>query len=156
MTSDTWPRAVTPVESAVGMAASAAAGVWSPVLRPVLVRSLDRMFRDRRARPAPTIPAVGDEGWMGPDSVAWRVHSDTSMFVGGITALAFQALHPRVMAGVADHSDFRHDPLGRLRRTAQFVGATCFGTSAEAAEACATVRRVHEQRARDHAGRAAL
>ncbi|HUW03462.1 MAG TPA: oxygenase MpaB family protein [Acidimicrobiales bacterium] len=144
MTSDTWPRAVTPVESAVGMAASAAAGIWSPVLRPVLVRSLDRMFRDgETARTGD--PASGDEGWMGPDSVAWRVHSDTSMFVGGITALAFQALHPRVMAGVADHSDFRHDPLGRLRRTAQFVGATCFGTSTEAAGACATVRRVHEQ-----------
>ena len=134
---------MTPVEHAAGLAASVTAGAWSPLLRPVLMRSLDRMFRDGEAVDTDA-PRTGDAGWMGPDSVAWRVHSDTSMFVGGITALAFQALHPRVMAGVADHSDFRRDPLGRLRRTAQFVGVTCFGTSDEAAEACAIVKRVHE------------
>jgi len=47
------------------------------------------------------------------------------------------------MAGVADHSDFRTDPLGRLRRTAAFVGATAYGNSEEAGRACAAVRRVH-------------
>jgi uncharacterized protein (DUF2236 family) len=67
------------------------------------------------------------------------------MFVGGIAALMLQALHPRVMAGVADHSDFRTDPLGRLRRTAAFVGATAYGTSEEASRACSTVRRVHRR-----------
>jgi uncharacterized protein (DUF2236 family) len=139
-----WPRAVSPAEGALGFAASAAAGAWRPVLRPVLVRSLDRMFRDPESA-VDEPPPAGDAGWMGPDSVAWRVHSDTSMFVGGITALAFQALHPLVMAGVADHSDFRSDPLGRLRRTAQFVGVTCFGTSDEAAEVCRSVRRVHDR-----------
>jgi uncharacterized protein (DUF2236 family) len=68
-----------------------------------------------------------------------------SMFVGGIAALMLQALHPRAMAGVADHSDFRTDPLGRLRRTAAFVGATAYGNSEEASRACATVRRVHKK-----------
>ncbi len=73
----------------------------------------------------------------------WRVHADTAMFVGGIAALALQALHPLAMAGVTDHSDFARDPLGRLRRTASFVGATAYGTTAEAEAACAAVRAVH-------------
>ena len=38
------------------------------------------------------------------------------------SALLLQTLHPLAMAGVADHSGYRDDPLGRLRRTAQFVG----------------------------------
>jgi uncharacterized protein (DUF2236 family) len=88
---------------------------------------------------------TGEVGWFGPDSTTWRVHADTSMFVGGIAALMLQALHPRAMAGVADNSAFSSDPLGRLRRTAAFVGATAYGTSEEASRACAMVRKVHRK-----------
>jgi uncharacterized protein (DUF2236 family) len=49
------------------------------------------------------------------------------------------------MAGVADHSDFRADPWGRLQRTAEFLTWTTFGTSAQAEKACATVRAVHKR-----------
>ena len=88
-----------------------------------------------------TLDHPGDPGLFGPDSVAWRVHADLpGMLIGGISALFLQALHPLAMAGVADHSDFAVDPLARLRRTAGFVGTTAYGTAAEAAEACATVR----------------
>ena len=60
----------------------------------------------------------GDPGLFGPDSVCWRVHGDfTSMLIGGISALLLQALHPLALAGVWDHSNFRDDLLGRLRRT---------------------------------------
>jgi uncharacterized protein (DUF2236 family) len=90
-----------------------------------------------------SLPLEGDPGLFGPDSVTWRVHADSSMFVGGLRALLLQTMHPRVMAGVADHSDFRADPLGRLTRTAEYVGVTTFGTTAEADEMVAMVRRVH-------------
>lgn len=86
----------------------------------------------------------GDPGMMGPDSPAWRVHSDSSMFVGGVRALFLQTMHPLAMAGVAEHSDYRHDPLGRLQRTAAFVGTTTFAATPVAEEAIATVRRVHD------------
>jgi uncharacterized protein (DUF2236 family) len=85
----------------------------------------------------------GEDGPLGADSVAWRVHADPSMFVGGLRALLVQTLHPLAMAGVADHSDFRNDPWGRLQRTAQFVGSTTYGSWDQALEAVATVRRVH-------------
>lgn len=65
------------------------------------------------------------------------------MVVGGLGALLLQTLHPLAMAGVADHSNYREDPIGRLRRTANFVGATTFGTVDQATRAIEEVREVH-------------
>jgi uncharacterized protein (DUF2236 family) len=90
-----------------------------------------------------SLPLKGDPGLFGPDSVTWRVHADSSMFVGGLRALLLQTMHPRVMAGVADHSAYRNDPLGRLTRTAEYVGVTTFGTTEEADQMVAMVRKVH-------------
>ncbi|MCQ4313061.1 oxygenase MpaB family protein [Pseudomonas stutzeri] len=86
----------------------------------------------------------GDPGLFGPDSVCWRVHGDfTSMLVGGISALLLQALHPLALAGVWDHSNFREDLLGRLRRTGQFISATTFGSQADAQRLIERVRSIH-------------
>ncbi len=65
------------------------------------------------------------------------------MLIGGLSALLFQMLHPLAMAGVAQHSNYRDDPLGRLERTASFLGTTTFGTTEEARDAIDRVRRVH-------------
>ena len=89
------------------------------------------------------LPIEGDPGLFGPDSVTWRVHSDGSMLIGGIRALLLQMMHPLAMAGVADHSDYRHNPDKRLARTSQFVAATTFGTTEQADAAFALVKRVH-------------
>lgn len=142
--SETWvPSGPGPAEAAAGLLAGAAGRAAAPLARRAAHAQLYRLFRGgddaALARPAPS----GDNGWFGPGSVTWRVHADTSMFVGAIAALAFQALHPLAMAGVSDHSDFRVDPLGRLRRTAAFVGVTAYGTSQDAAAACAAIRKVH-------------
>ena len=73
------------------------------------------------------------------------IHADACMFVGGLRALLFQSLHPLAMSGVAQHSDYRSDPWGRLQRTADFLAATTFGPRDEAEQAFAMVRRVHER-----------
>jgi uncharacterized protein (DUF2236 family) len=86
---------------------------------------------------------TGDAGIFGPDSVAWRVHADPVMLVGGLRALLVQALEPRAMAAVDQHSAFREDPWGRLRRTTEFVVATTYGDTAAAKAAAARVRAVH-------------
>jgi uncharacterized protein (DUF2236 family) len=83
-------------------------------------------------------------GLFGPDSVAWRIHADPAMLAGGLRALLVQALEPRAMAGVDQHSKYRDDPWGRLRRTTEFVYETTYGDRAAAEAACARVRRVHE------------
>lgn len=86
----------------------------------------------------------GDPGLFGPDAVCWRIHGDfTSMLIGGITALLLQALHPLALAGVWDHSNFREDLLGRLRRTGQFVSGTTFASRADADWLIDKVRRIH-------------
>lgn len=84
-----------------------------------------------------------DPGLFGPDSVAWRIHADEAVGVGGIAALMLQTLHPLAMAGVAEHSNFREAPLERLARTGAFVRGTVFGSTDVAERMIATVRRVH-------------
>lgn len=86
----------------------------------------------------------GDPGLFGPDSVCWKVHADfTSMMTGGISALLLQALHPLALAGVWDHSTFRTDILGRLRRTATFIAGTTFGSRRDALALIERVKHIH-------------
>ncbi len=89
--------------------------------------------------------------WFAADRPIRQVHGDAAMFVGGVRALLLQSLHPLAMSGVAQHSDYRTDPWGRLQRTADFLAATTFGT---AEQADAAVRRVHDvhRRVRGRAG----
>ena len=85
-----------------------------------------------------------DAGLFGPDSMAWRLHADPSMLVGAMRALLVQALEPRAMAGVVQHSDYKADPWGRLNRTVRFVLDTTYGDTPTAEAACAAVRRIHD------------
>jgi uncharacterized protein (DUF2236 family) len=85
-----------------------------------------------------------DTGLFGPDSACWKVHGDlASMMVGGIAALLVQMLHPGALAGVWDHSDFRHDMSGRLKRTARFIAGATYGDRAEAEALIARVVAIH-------------
>lgn len=104
---------------------------WS--IRTVLSGSGSRKFAPTPG--APTLLPVG--------GAAWLVHAEASMMVGGIRALLLQSLHPVAMQGVGEHSDFRADPLGRLRRTVFFLGTTTYCALPEATAAIEAVRRVH-------------
>lgn len=89
---------------------------------------------------------TGDLGLFGPASAAWKVHGDfTTMMIGGLAGLLMQMLHPSVLAGVWDHSNFREDMLGRLRRTAQFIAGTTYGSSQQAAALIAKVKAIHDR-----------
>ncbi len=90
-----------------------------------------------------TQPIDGDPGLFGPGSATWQVHADAAMLIGGVRALLLQTMHPLAMAGIHDHSAYKTDPTGRLWRTAEYVGTTSFGTTAEAERAVTMVKRVH-------------
>ena len=88
----------------------------------------------------------GDLGLFGPHSVTWRIHADfPGMMAGGVAALMLQTLHPLALAGVWDHSNFRSDILGRLRRTTAFVAGTTYAPTAEAERLIAMVRGIHRR-----------
>lgn len=104
-----------------------------------------RVIGDDAESTAARIMAEPGPRWFPPDSVLRVVHSDASMFVGGLRALLLQSLHPLAMAGVAEHSDYRSDPWGRLQRTADFLATTTFGPAALAEQAVARVATVHRR-----------
>jgi uncharacterized protein (DUF2236 family) len=84
-----------------------------------------------------------DDGLFGPGSVVWRFHRDRSFPIASIRSLMLQALHPLAMAGVADHSDWRRDPFGRLEATSRYVLTVTYGERAAARAAAVRVRAVH-------------
>jgi uncharacterized protein (DUF2236 family) len=111
-------------------------------LRQSIQDQVRRVFAGEPGAPPESLD--GDAGLFGPDSASWLVHGDlTSMMVGGVASLLLQMLHPRALAGVWDHSNFRQDRLGRLRRTARFIARTTYGTTDEAQHAIAQVRDIH-------------
>jgi uncharacterized protein (DUF2236 family) len=87
----------------------------------------------------------GDPGLFGPGSATWRVHGDPSMLIGGLSALILQTLHPLAIAGVAEHSNYREDPLGRLSRTGSFVTGTTYGSTETAERLIKLVKGIHRR-----------
>ena len=111
-----------------------------PVLRSAIRAGLGHVFG-----PPPFDPAAapGDPGLFGPGSASWRVVAEPAAIIGGIRALLIQLLHPLAVAGVADHSTFRDDPMGRLHRTSAYVTVTTFGSTPEALSVARRVRGAH-------------
>ena len=91
------------------------------------------------------VRSPGEVGLVPYGGAAWQVHGDFSaMMIGGVAALLTQMLHPVAAAGVWDHSNFRRDMTGRLKRTAQFIAGTTYGSTAFADGMIGRVRRIHD------------
>jgi uncharacterized protein (DUF2236 family) len=84
-----------------------------------------------------------DGGLFGPQSVVWRVHRDRSFPLAALRSLIVQALHPLAMAGVAEHSDWKEDPFGRLAATSGYILTVTYGDTAAAHKAAERVRAIH-------------
>ena len=138
------PATPTALELSAGIAGGLFGALSAPVLAGPIFGAMGKLGPPPEPRPIPQAD-LGDPGWFGPDSVAWSVHADPSLLVAGIAAFTLQALHPLAMAGVAEHSAFSDDFLGRTRRTGEFVQGVVYGSSAEAERLCRMVRKVHER-----------
>ncbi|MBA4766395.1 MAG: DUF2236 domain-containing protein [Porphyrobacter sp.] len=113
-------------------------------LRLRLVSQVRGVFHDASAGQTPTPPS--DEALFARDTPIRQVHADiVGMMTGGVRALLLQMLHPHALQGVLDHSNFREDMHGRLRRTARFIAVTTFGHRDEAMKAILRVNRIHEK-----------
>jgi uncharacterized protein (DUF2236 family) len=92
-------------------------------------------------------------GLYADDSVTRRVNRENVLLLGGGRALLMQLAHPKVAAGVDEHSDFRSHPIRRLRRTIRMTMAIVFGDRETALAAARAVNNVHA-RVRGHGYRA--
>ena len=84
-----------------------------------------------------------------PTSKIWAVHREMVLLLAGGRALLMQLAHPKVAAGVAAHSRFQEDPLGRLYRTMTRMWSIVFDEEFQAHEALQQVAIVHK-RVRGH------
>jgi len=112
-------------------------------------RNLDRLLRDTIA-PPPGMPAVdfsapaGAPALFAPDLVTWRVMKNpVALMVGGIAGVILELAEPRVRTGVWEHTTFRRDPAGRIRRTGYATMVTIYGPEATALSLAASVSRRH-------------
>ena len=86
----------------------------------------------------------GEPALASPDSVSWQVFKNPlALFIGGICAVLLELAEPRVRTGVWEHTNFRTDPLTRLRRTALAAMLTVYGPRSKAEAMIAAVGRAH-------------
>jgi len=83
-------------------------------------------------------------GMYGPDSAVWQLHGYVATLFGGIRALLLQAAHPAALAGVAQHSRYEKDFLGRLAGTARWLTITTFATQEAIDREAARVNAMHK------------
>lgn len=88
------------------------------------------------------------------DSIIRRVNRENVLLLGGGRALLMQLAHPKVAAGVDEHSDFRVSPIRRLRRTIRMTMAIVFGDRETAMAAVRAVNQTHGRvRGQDYSAR---
>ena len=88
-------------------------------------------------------PPPPEEGLFHRGSWLRRVSSESVVLLGGGRALLLEVAHPLVAEGVANHSRFREDPLGRLQRTLDALSAVAFRERSAALQAVRGVERAH-------------
>lgn len=107
-------------------------------------RRITELFNDASKGERPILRRA--DALFATDSTAWRVNGDiVTMMIGGVSGLLLQMLHPAVLAGVWDHSNFRSDMHGRLRRTAKFIAVTTYDHAEHGLAAIDRVRGIHDR-----------
>jgi uncharacterized protein (DUF2236 family) len=85
-----------------------------------------------------------EEALLPASSLSWRVlKNPIALFVGGTAAVILELSEPAVRAGVWEHSSFRKDPMGRLRRTGLAAMVSVYGARSVAEPMIARVVRMH-------------
>ena len=78
-------------------------------------------------------------------SVSWRVAAEPVVFLGGGRALLLQVAHPKVAAGVEQHSTYATDPWARLFRTVDVMTKLAFGSPEVSEQQSRLLDRMHSR-----------
>ena len=100
-----------------------------------------------------SIALGNDVGLFGLDSAVWQVHGCIATLVGGIRALLLQAAHPAPLAGVAQHSRYETDPMGRLAGTTRWFTITTFASREVIEKEALRVNTMHANVKGEYLGR---
>lgn len=91
-----------------------------------------------------TRESAGDPGLFGPGSELWALDREAMLLLGaGPRALLLQIAHPKVAAGVAEHSDFRADPWRRLDGTLRSYLRIIYGSTRSAHDEVRRLNTLH-------------
>ena len=117
-----------------------------PLTKPLADKFRENVSGSRDGRPdwVKTIGEGSGEGLFGPESAVWQVHGTIGTLVGGVRALLLQAAHPAPLSGVAEHSRYETDPLGRLAGTTRWLTVTTFAAEEVIAREAARVNAMHD------------
>lgn len=89
---------------------------------------------------------AGEAALSAPDAVSWRIFKNpVTLFIGGVAAVILELAEPRVRTGVWEHSSFRTDPVGRLKRTGLAAMVTVYGPRSAAETMIARVNAIHDR-----------
>jgi uncharacterized protein (DUF2236 family) len=118
-----------------------------PLVRPLANRFREVVSGSKDGRPdwVEKIAIGGDEGLFGENSAVWQIHGNVVTIIGGIRALLLQAAHPAPLNGVADHSRYESDPMGRLAGTTRWLTITTFASKEVIAKEAERVNAMHEK-----------
>ena len=77
--------------------------------------------------------------------MSWRVNAEPVAFLGGGRALLLQVAHPKVAAGVEQHSTYATDPWGRLFRTVDVMAKLAFASPEVSTAQAKLLERMHRR-----------
>ena len=117
-----------------------------PLTKPLADKFREIVSGSKDGRPdwVNTIAVGSGPGLFGPGSAVWQVHGCIATLVGGVRALLLQAAHPAPLSGVAEHSRYESDPLGRLAGTTRWLTVTTFAATEVIDREAARVNAMHD------------
>lgn len=95
-----------------------------------------------------TSQSASSEARPGTHSVGRKLQREMILLLAWGPAILLQLAHPLVARGIADHSAFRRESRGHMRRFSHTVGAMlqlCFGTEEEALAVLARINAIHDR-----------
>ena len=100
-----------------------------------------------RVKTMPTIDfsrPKGEEAYLAPDSIQWKVFKNpVALAVGGVAAVLLEFADARIRSGVWDHSIYKVDPIGRSQRTGMAAMVGVYGPKSVARQVIGGVNRMH-------------
>jgi len=83
------------------------------------------------------------EGIFGAESMSWKIHRESALFLAAGRAAILQLAHPWVAAAIDQHSSVISKPIERFHNTFRVVFTMVFGSADQAIRAAQSLHELH-------------